>query len=265
MINHVRTLLLNENGANAADPDYPGEEVVPADYIKTKLPLNLLEPYDLLFGHNSDRSRKNVLLRSYMTVIHAIPKLAAHVYSFDPRVTYYPGNSNIFDYFLKGPKITKLLDFGFCEVRDYFNFVAGPRLFYEYILTVKVGNLVNVAYTNDNGLYVNENIAFTTSDGLTDPITLPLTEMKVVLDPLVDFSWKISALFKPKEYIEDILQNFYDKLSTEAYSHLFKKNTEAVRQLQTLWDNSPDAPTRLGSIVLALAYGIEDVRNGDNK
>lgn len=264
MINHVRTLLLNETGASAYAPDYPGEEYVPTEYVKVRLPTNLLEPYSILFGQNSDRAKKNVLLRTYMTLIHAIPKLAAHVYSFDPRVTYHPGDSNIFDYFLSGPKVTKLLDYGYCEVRDYFNFVPGARIWYEYVLLVKAGNVLEISYTNDSGESTTVDLPFTVSGELSNPVTLPLTDMKVVFDPLVGFGWKISALFKPKEYIEDILKSVYDNLSIEALSNLFMDNSEAIAQLNTLWDNSPDAPTRLGSIVLALAYGIEDKRNGNN-
>ncbi len=79
MVNHVRTLLLNEDGA--------GEEYVPPGYRKAQLPEALQRVRDILFGPSPDRRMLVYRVRQFMAILHSTP-LATFVTRADPRITY---------------------------------------------------------------------------------------------------------------------------------------------------------------------------------
>lgn len=93
MINHARTLLLNQSGPGALN--VPGEEFVPPDFVA----VNLGEPFvslrRVLFGSSPDRMFLNYRLQQYMATLHAT-ELADYVTDLDPRITYWPPRTNLF-------------------------------------------------------------------------------------------------------------------------------------------------------------------------
>lgn len=94
MINHVRTLLMNDETRYSLR-NY-GEEYIDPSFRKRALPPQFVRMYRTVFGANPDRLYKNYIMRQLMQLIHATP-LEADVYEFDPRVTYIPFNNDLFD------------------------------------------------------------------------------------------------------------------------------------------------------------------------
>lgn len=94
MINHARTLLLNQPGKNYT-PGFLGEEYTPANYVPVSVPSYVVFPRKILFGTDPDKVFLNFRARELMGLIHAT-ELAEFVYSFDPRVTYWPEDRNEF-------------------------------------------------------------------------------------------------------------------------------------------------------------------------
>lgn len=89
MTNHIRTLLLDEDGRNSPGVGYPGEEYVPMDFRPAAMPYGIRNAWQLLFGRSPDRAYRNYRLRQYMALIHNT-ELAETVLADDPRQTYWP-------------------------------------------------------------------------------------------------------------------------------------------------------------------------------
>lgn len=85
MINHVRTLLLNQDGDGAAQG--PGEEYTPPSYLAAELPAELQKVRDVLFGASPDRRMLLYRVRQFMAILHSTP-LSPFVTMDDPRITY---------------------------------------------------------------------------------------------------------------------------------------------------------------------------------
>jgi hypothetical protein len=88
MINHARTLLLNQS-ANRTSPADAGYEYVPATYKETPLPTTLTTIHNIIFGKTPDNYFRNYRARELLSYLHQT-ELADHVYRLDPRVTYWP-------------------------------------------------------------------------------------------------------------------------------------------------------------------------------
>ena len=85
MVNHVRTLLLNADGALGSDD--PGEQYTPPAFKPLVLPTYLQTARRCLFGAAPDRAYMNYRLAQYMSLLHAT-ELKQYVLAMDERVTY---------------------------------------------------------------------------------------------------------------------------------------------------------------------------------
>lgn len=88
MINHARTLLLNQS-ANRANPADVGYEYIPPTYNETPLPTTLATIHNIIFGKTPDNYFRNYRARELMSYLHQT-ELADYVYGLDSRVTYWP-------------------------------------------------------------------------------------------------------------------------------------------------------------------------------
>lgn len=86
MINHARTLLLNQTPAEGAACEY-----IPRDYVAKKLPTYLQDIWNILFGPAADTYARNYRARQLLTILHSTDTdLVEYVVELDPRVTYMP-------------------------------------------------------------------------------------------------------------------------------------------------------------------------------
>lgn len=88
MINHARTLLLNQARRRTHYSD-AGYEFVPPEFKPVELPPTLALVRQLLFGSAPDNYFLNYRCRELLSYIHTTD-LSEYVYKFDPRVTYWP-------------------------------------------------------------------------------------------------------------------------------------------------------------------------------
>lgn len=88
MINHARTLLLNQHRRRTHYSDI-GYEYVPPEYRPVELPATLSMIRQLLFGSSPDNYFLNYRCRELLSYIHAT-ELSEYIYRLDPRVTYWP-------------------------------------------------------------------------------------------------------------------------------------------------------------------------------
>lgn len=94
MINHVRTLLLNQPRGSYRVTD-PGEEYISPRFVATAWPSTLQLFRNTLFGTHADRLFSNFRMRQIMQLIHST-ELAEDVTKDDPRLTYLPFNDDMF-------------------------------------------------------------------------------------------------------------------------------------------------------------------------
>lgn len=94
MINHARTLLLNING-NRYQPQYLGEEYIPANFAAVNLPSYIQAARRILFGARPERVFLNYRVRELLHTVHET-ELNEYLYALDPRVTYWPEPTPVF-------------------------------------------------------------------------------------------------------------------------------------------------------------------------
>lgn len=88
MINHARTLLLNQTAAGMS-PDDAGYEFVVPNYRSVRMTTPLQTIHSIIFGKNPDNYFRNYRARELLSYLHQTD-LADYVYRLDSRVTYWP-------------------------------------------------------------------------------------------------------------------------------------------------------------------------------
>jgi hypothetical protein len=88
MVNHIRTLLLNQSAAGRPAPGQYGEEIIPAGYARRPELGDVVAAKRLLFGSDPDVLTQNIRAAQYLKLVHADPRLAPLVVAFDSRITY---------------------------------------------------------------------------------------------------------------------------------------------------------------------------------
>ena len=265
MINHIRTLLLNESGGLGYPIDYPGEEYVPADYAPVALPAALDGVHAALFGRkDADRAFKNLRLRQITTLLHAEPTLKEYVSYFDSRVTYFPDiKKDLFNYLLKGPVITLVSRNYDVVLGDVTTKATSNRIFHTWQCKVNSGSSVAVTYSDGSGNTVTGVYTYTVgASGLSDPLQLPETTIKQAFSPVTGFEWKVDLLMQPVLSLSELIEATLEKLSATAEKQIFPAGRiEPVTSLYNLWLNHPDKKVKFGAIVLGIAHQIEALRN----
>jgi hypothetical protein len=94
MINHARTLLLNQPG-KLYMPGIIGEEYIPANYSPVALPSYVITPRRIIFGTDPDKVFLNFRAWELLSLAHET-ELAEFIYELDPRITYWPQNRTDF-------------------------------------------------------------------------------------------------------------------------------------------------------------------------
>ena len=89
MINHVRTLLLNDTQSNVSNDDILHEYVPKDATTVSDLPSWIQSIRNVLFGINYDRAGINYRLRQFAPILHA-PEIEAFTLLRDTRITYWP-------------------------------------------------------------------------------------------------------------------------------------------------------------------------------
>lgn len=87
MINHARTLLLNDP-ADRPDLGVFGEEYVPPDALRLDLAGDVAAVHRILFGANPEPLYQNMVLRLYMNALHSVFQTERYILELDSRCTY---------------------------------------------------------------------------------------------------------------------------------------------------------------------------------
>lgn len=260
MINHVRTLLLNQPGTNSPGSGYPGEEFVPPAFQPKALPSSIVAVHRALFGDRSDRVLMNWRLRAYLGLLHS-NELSEYVTGLDPRITYLPIRNDLFDMAARGPLVTTVTNPDSQRLTVLCNFLAlraANRCLYSWTVTVGA-NDVTVQYTDDGGNPKAIVTPYTITDGLSNVISLPGTDASIRFSSGSGASWNIELVLQPGRTFPEIVSDVEAALTVDREEVIFGKTpVEPYLTFSNLWNKHDQMLYRLSGLLLGLAYRIND-------
>lgn len=239
MINHYRTILLNESGSVEQDMTYPGEEYVDPSFTKKKITSKLETVRRLLFGQSPDRAFINYRLKQITTMWHD-SILKDEVISEDSRITYWPLDTSI---------NSNINMFGTITIEGM-----------EPVTKIKLyPSIPPVSSGAGRALWL---LSATVQSGVCSVIDEKTKEEKsipakgvffdfgnnIVIN-LPDGNYRITAIGVPHEDIGQTLVDCDLIKDTDIEFELFLDNDS----LKEIWRRSDDISERLGALALTLA------------
>lgn len=204
MINHVRTLLLNQHPDTAGPTDI-GYEYIPGVFKPIRMPTTLETVHKILFGNRPDNYFRNFRAREILNYIHQT-ELDVFTRQFDSRVTYWPQTHNpfygatkqVFVEQISGqPKRLNVSG-------TLFAGNAAGRAEYEYLLVL---GKKNVGAPEEESVFVVQasdgKVAATKFTNDTPTVALPETQLKTRVDSITDFdrlATEVGDIFIVEDY-----------------------------------------------------------------
>jgi len=247
MINHVRTLLLNNGQAGFSPETYPGEEVVPA-YRPRQLSGALLTAHQLLFGIHPDRLFLNFRLAQLLGWLHAT-ETGEYLTFRDSRLTYQPEALTTADWFqptISDPAVQLLAP----PVADN---GQGWSCF-EYRLTLAESTL-QIQEINPVPKTTSTVLVF--SGGLSAPINLPDSSASIRVAEDLAASGRISLRARPAHDLGQILAAWVAICGPALVTEIFVTDTPPFPELYQRWKSKPLDTERYAALLLAFAYHLE--------
>jgi len=263
--NHARTLLINLPGNSGYFDDYPGEELIPEEYLPATLPTFLKTFRSRIFGANPDRAMLNYRTAQLLQIV-ATTKLQEYVSALDSRITYGDPQA-LFDNENFLPKIRTIRGNSILTVLgDATSPDATGQTRYEYQINVDQDGLAAVkrlAFPE-----ITEVTQLTQSSNLSQSVVLPYSGYSFVVEfregfPLAQTqTWNVSGFLRPTTDLNEILNNL--KTAGEpAFLQLFGvAPQEPYLTFKNCWELHPDFAYRLSGLVLAIIYRTQEIRSG---
>jgi hypothetical protein len=288
VVNHIRTLLLNEVGTNNPGYSFALEEYVPADYIPVK-PNNACRlALMALFGLSPDRAYKNWRLHQVSKIAEAC-SFSSYWHGFDSRITHFNRPDASLDNSFGKVTVTSTSGGGSNSI--VYVYSDGRLLVSESLTSPSqtadeeiIGMFLNgkpeadesrgravtswqITSGGSGSLSVRkltdpvyeEDMTLSFSNGISNSITLAGSGLVAKFRNSPGITWDITTVARPSMDIGTTIANI-DNLSAEVSDYLFSNKNPDIVTLKRYWDSSIDAYERLSAFVLALAYRLEEKR-----
>lgn len=245
MFNHVRTLLLNQDGSANPGLDFPGEEAVPVSFRAVQVPAVVQLCRTILFGRNPDRLMLNYRLREFMTILHST-ELDEHVRAFDPRITYDLQDTSLFDDSLftvrveGGPGHLQVIGLPQADENQ-------GRLLHQF--RVSCGNAGQVTVRQE-----------------TPPVREEVFNLDEVSDVVLDGKlrclptrnpgsvWHVTSVARPVRTLPQIVEALRKTVTEPREVQLFGADPDdPYRTYRNLWKTHEQLPYALGGLLMAVA------------
>jgi hypothetical protein len=284
MINHIRTVLLNEDGTARMDGLFPMEEYVPYDYKKTKLTAPVDRVWRTLFNSNPDRAYKNFRLYQ-LSCLARCSALVDLWTSKDSRITHFDTipdanasqygtvrvyrNGSFVRYSDSPGWLTKISTVSeSSQITDEEVIGAYPSGMPEcdeskgkckssWSITVDVSNNYSVSCLDKN-VFFNGTLSFT--NGLSAPITLTGSGISIKIKNGNTGLFTVEILATPSTDIGTVLKNL-DNMNQADIAEVMNNGDENSDKLKGYWTSSTDLADRLTAMTLALGYKIDSLRS----
>ncbi len=260
MINHARTLLLNESGANRPTPGFL-EEFIDPSFAPVTVPNYIARIQKVLFGENSDSAFRNATVHALMAILHST-EFVDYVKALDSRTTYLNHQSVAQRTSQTSvAKISTTVNTGIV-LGDAECHIGNPRVEWLWHVTVISGGpsafTVNVRWEQGRKEQLYE-VAY--ADGQSELIPLigqPRLFFKIVNGMLSGEHWAVSLSAVPAVELFSLVSSL-KKLGSGTLGKLFPR-TAPYTVFEKLWRSHPEISYKLSGLLLALIYQIEEIR-----
>lgn len=261
MINQLRTLLLNRNGNETPGATYPGEQYVPPAYRQRRLPPRLQAVYNQLFGTSPDRALLNYRLQELLTCVH-LSEYADYATALDPRITYWPFNTSLFEKATLGATAQKLVAASGQElyfVGERVTTESVNRIYFQWRLYVQDGDTVILTQYDDNSAAVQTtSVEYTLDGGVSSLISLPGSQLQVRFGAGTGAAWLIEVLARPDRTLVQVAEGVERSLG-DGTALWAPDSPEPYKTFRNLWNLHDQLPYRLAGLTLALGYRLNEL------
>jgi hypothetical protein len=261
MINHGRTLLLNEDGDKRPGAEFFLEEYVDPAFKALSLPGYLAGVRAALLSAGDD-AWQNYRLQQLMALLHGT-EFVSYLLALDPRFTYrhdrsildlaYGGSSSPMNVQAMGlqPIYSGSLTAG----------ISSPRISYGWTVEVLSPTLVN---STDRLTGYSSDSPVTYQSGLSSVILLAGQSKFGIRFQSASLPTgarlEVSYLVRPDSELTDLLAPL-ESLGDEVVSSLFG-TAEPYKTFKQLWEKHGYTAYRFSGLLLAYVYRAEEVRLG---
>jgi len=251
---------MNLNGSTSIFAGTPGDELIPAAYRQLNLPTYLDTIRARFFGSMPDRAMLNYRVAQLLTLIEAT-ELQSHILALDSRVTYssHPEQLGLIETFkpklnqYDGTESDRLTVIGKAMSPD-----SSGLSGYDYRIELD-GTNINIERLTSPVQSKTELITLT--DGLSQVVTLPLSDYQVRVDSVGPAAWTLRGYLRPTNSLSSIAESL-QSIGEPYLLELFGvSNEEPYLTFRNCWKKHPEFAYRLGGLVLAMIYRTEEVRN----
>lgn len=254
MINRVRTLLMNR-GRGGNDLRLPGEEYIPADFVRRVQPIWLRRIYARLFGARPDRLFINYRMRQLMQMIHTTP-LGEFVADDDATITYLPFrdelNGDLFQQVVT-PAGTGVAYLHGTHSADE----ATGQTKYDWTVQLIAEDTVRVTSHIPVTTYVDIPVTFT--GGLSSTVALiPKRLTTSFSTPVEGFGYRVQSIVKPATDLATVLTTAFNGAEGLDTLNLFNPDIAAEQAMYyDIWTNHPQFIMRYAAVCMAIANFTE--------
>lgn len=264
MLNHFRTLLLNEPYTNALSFIAPG-------FSSKRLPQDLGAIYSILFPPNVTRNYKHFLVHNYLNLINAAGK-TPRVLAFDKRITYNLNDTSFFKTERSSAIEASEEDF-VLEVTKGFDTVAFNDYSYDKFVVTQVSNTAVITiFSETKQKYLNGSSEFATlapdcyitlvrdnSNSIGTyykevPIGTSGAYFRIIeplsgdLTTVSDATWTFSI---EGPYANDLVATFNRLEQEHPFRILNSYNAESIADLYKIWELEPNIVFRFAALLIA--------------
>lgn len=263
MINHLRTLLLNQKRGTWG-PDFPGEEYVPPKFKPlTVLPDGVSKAHKVLFGGNTDRLMGNVRLRQLLPMLHQT-ELEEYVLALDPRITYWPSTDQSLyrdAYTITVQAIMAMSNEDLTPVGQLLADEAAGSLFHRWRVTVQPDNLVEVRRLEPP--LTSTLVAYTITNGRSNIIPLLGSTLSFTFAGAIGSSWIVEGRARPTRDAGTLMATLENSLTEVDEIEIFGvTSVEPMAAFRRLWRKHDKIAYKFGGLLLGMAYRLNAAHGG---
>ena len=289
MINHIRTLLLDEKGDNKPGDAYPLEEFVPTNFKPARMPFELRKVWNALFGNKPDRAYKNWRLFQISEVAQS-SDLLEHWRTFDSRITHFdkPAADHSTEYgtvLASRNKNGQTLNLKLVSSAETVSAIKSDSLLNQAtsldemglsftgrltadevlgrcysVWVLELNNADELDVKNLSDPLVNEIQTLSFTQSLSQAISLRGSGLSLKIRDQGAASWTLENVARPDKDLGTILANL-DNLPRYDLEGLFAGKHKELSVFKNYWFKNDNLAERMTAITLALAYRLEERRD----